>query len=99
MSDPSTPLRISKKKKILVADDDTAILEVISLMLEDAGYEVKTTIDGQTEMVIREYLPDVILLDIWMAEKIAKEAGADSFLAKPFEMEDLLNKVEKYTNK
>jgi len=116
-----------QKKKVLVADDDTAILEVISLMLEDAGYEVETTVDGQAEMVVREYLPDVILLDIWMSgqdgrkickslkghkltkhipiimvsanrdtEKIAKEAGADDFLAKPFEMAELLTKVAKY---
>jgi CheY-like chemotaxis protein len=32
-------------------------------------------------------------------EKIAKEAGADDFLAKPFEMEILLKKIAKYISK
>ena len=31
-------------------------------------------------------------------EKIAKEAGADGFLAKPFEMKDLLSVVSTYTS-
>ncbi len=116
------------KKKILVADDDTAILDVLTLMLEDAGYEVTSTVDGQTVRKVLSELPDLILLDIWMSgtdgrdickqlksikktkhipiimisankdtRKIAKEAGADDFIAKPFGMKELLAKVEKYT--
>ena len=56
-----------KREKILAADDDPAILEVFTLMLEDAGYEVQTTVNGQTEQIAQEYLPNLILLDIWMA--------------------------------
>ena len=57
----------TSKKKILAADDDPAILEVLTFMLEDAGYDVKTTVNGQTENMAQKYLPDLILLDIWMA--------------------------------
>ena len=61
-------IRLStSKKKILAADDDPAILEVLTFMLEDAGYDVKTTVNGQTENMAQKYLPDLILLDIWMA--------------------------------
>ena len=122
--------RPDKKKKVLIADDDPAILEAMTLILEDAGYDVKTTVNGHTEKFAQEYLPDVILLDIWMSgmdgrnickslkakkltkhipvimisankdtEKIAKEAGADGFLAKPFDMKDLLSTVATYTSK
>lgn len=56
-----------KQKKILIADDEPAILEVITFMLEDAGYDVATTANGETEKFAHTYKPDVILLDIWMA--------------------------------
>jgi DNA-binding NtrC family response regulator len=36
------------KKKILVADDNPAILDALEIMLEDEGYEVETTVDGVT---------------------------------------------------
>ena len=34
------------KKKVLVADDDTAILEVIKIILEDKGFDVMTVENG-----------------------------------------------------
>ncbi len=118
-----------QKKTILIAEDDTSILEAMQIMLEDAGYEVATTVDGQAIRDMQDELPDVILLDIWMSgidgtgichnlksqdhtkhipiilcsanrdtKKLAKACGADDFLAKPFEMLDLLGKIEKYTS-
>ncbi len=121
---------MNNMKKILAADDDPAILEVLTFMLEDAGYDVKTTVNGQTEQMAQEFLPDLILLDIWMAgsdgrtickslkshkltqripiiiisankdtTRIAKEIGADDFLSKPFEMEELLQKVKTHISK
>lgn len=57
----------NNKKKVLVADDDPSILEALQLMLEDAGYEVQTSSDGKTVQEVKENLPDVILLDLWMS--------------------------------
>ncbi len=54
------------KKKIVVADDDKDIVAVLTMMLEDAGYEVKSTANGHTAQMVRDYLPDLLLLDIWM---------------------------------
>lgn len=118
----------NSKKKILVVDDDPAILEVLSLILQDAGYEVKTTDNRSAEKLAGEYLPNVMLLDIWMAgmdgkhicrglknrkrtaripivfisaskdiEAIAKAAGADGFVMKPFEIGDIISIVKKLT--
>lgn len=111
----------------MIADDDTAILEAMQMMLEDAGYEVIATPDGNTVQNMLDGLPDVLLLDIWMSgmdgtdicrhlksqnrtkhipiilcsankdtRKLAKACGANDFLAKPFEMNDLLDKVKRY---
>ena len=35
-----------KKKKVLIADDDSGILDALTIMLEDGGYAVETTTDG-----------------------------------------------------
>lgn len=55
------------KKKIVIAEDDTGILDVMKIILEDAGYEVSTTINGETLLDMKEALPDLVLLDIWMS--------------------------------
>lgn len=116
----------TSKKRILVADDDMAILDSLQLLLEDAGYKVITVDSGETVLQLpQNALPDLVLLDIWMSgadgrelckafkqaektknipvilfsanrdiEKYAKEAGANDFIEKPFEIKTLLEKVE-----
>ena len=54
-------------KKILVADDDPAILDALQMMLELEGYEVITTVDGETIYKMEKEYPDLLLLDIWMS--------------------------------
>jgi DNA-binding response OmpR family regulator len=121
---------MSNKMKILIADDDPGILDALTMMLEDAGYEVKTTTDGKAVQNIYGKLPDLVLLDIWMSgmdgkeickhlksqevtkhipiimisankdtQKIALECGADDFIAKPFQMKNLLQKIAQYQDK
>ena len=114
--------------KILVVDDDESILDAISLVLEEEGYIVETTLKGEeTYTKIASFKPDVIVLDVLMsgsdgrqickrlkkdpiikripvimisAHPTAKysvmECGADDFLAKPFDTNCLLEKVEKF---
>ena len=117
------------RRRIMIADDDPGILDALTIMLEDGGYEVETTTNGSTVQNMKEELPDLLLLDIWMSgwdgreackylksqeltkhipiivvsanrdvEQIAREAGADDFLAKPFQMDDLLAIVAKYAH-
>lgn len=119
---PDTP-----KKKVMVVDDDVGILDSLTILLEEFGYEVETTNDGDMVYDIKNELPDLILLDLWMsgidgrdvciylkkqkltknipiiifsanknAEAIAKEAGANDFINKPFDMQELLDKIALY---
>lgn len=52
---------------ILVIDDTTANLELLESILDDEGYEVRTSISGEMGLrAIEAQAPDLILLDIMM---------------------------------
>jgi len=53
--------------KVLVVDDEEAILELLKYNLEKEGYEVKVAANGQIAVdTARKFRPDVVLLDIMM---------------------------------
>ena len=56
-------------KKILVVDDSALMRKLITGVLVEAGYEVKSARNGAegVEMVV-QWLPDVVTLDINMPE-------------------------------
>jgi len=115
-------------KKILILDDDADILEIISLLLVDNGYEVRTLSCGDTVFEdIKDFQPDLILMDVMLADmdgraicKNIKEnhltyflpvilisgthdldeslhlpGAPNDFVAKPFDIDYLLEKIEK----
>ncbi len=56
-------------KKVLVADDDGKVVDVMKLYLERDGYQVLTAGDGRTTLqAVRELHPDLVLLDLMMPE-------------------------------
>lgn len=118
------------RKKVMIYDDDTDLLEVCSLILQSRNFEVITK-DKCTTILndIERYQPDVILMDNWIpdiggirATRLIKEsdqfqhipviffsanndvnimaadAGAEHYLQKPFDIEELENIVVKATN-
>ncbi|WP_353145520.1 response regulator [Chryseobacterium sp.] len=55
------------KKKILIFDDDAAILEVVTIIFEENGYDVKISETSHDILEkVAEYQPDVILMDNWI---------------------------------
>ncbi len=57
-------------KKILIADDEPDILEIISYNLVMNGYDVETAKDGDLAIQkAKQFNPDLIILDIMMPKK------------------------------
>jgi len=112
-------------KKILIFDDDKTILEVITIIFEENGYQVEIS-ETSHDIIekVSSFKPDVILMDNWIPRiggveatkllksheefksipviyvtanndivALAKEAQADDYVAKPFNLEDLEEKV------
>ena len=58
------------KKRILVVDDEKDVVEFLTELLEDNGYQVSSAYDGIEAMeLIEESKPDLILLDLQMPEE------------------------------
>ena len=54
---------------ICIVDDEPAILNTLSSILEDEGYQISVAKSGNEALkLIRSEPPDVVLLDIWMPE-------------------------------
>lgn len=116
------------ENKVLVCDDDEAVLEVTRTILEMKGYSV-VTMNNCDHVVdrVEEEQPKLILMDLGIPPKGGKTATeelkhdphtreipiiifsaspnissetnkteADDYLEKPFNIEELENKVEKY---
>jgi two-component system alkaline phosphatase synthesis response regulator PhoP len=63
-----------KEKKVLVADDERDILEIINYNLTNEGYDVYTAKDGNEALdMARKIHPDLVILDIMMPYKTGME--------------------------
>jgi two-component system phosphate regulon response regulator PhoB len=52
-------------RKILIVEDDTALLTLTKYVLEGAGYKVETCVDGGQALAdISNFKPELILLDV-----------------------------------
>lgn len=64
-------MNTATKATVLVVDDEEGILETLSGILEDEGYEAVTASSGEQALnLVSELLPEVIVLDVWMPEGI-----------------------------
>lgn len=60
-----------EKAKVLIIDDEGPIRQVLSATLQDEGYEVRMAENGELGLaMMREFQPEVVLLDIWMPGRL-----------------------------
>ena len=65
---------MSSPKKILIADDEPDILEIIQFNLAAEGYDVITAKNGDEAIEqAKKHLPDLIILDVMMPGKTGIE--------------------------
>ena len=64
----------AKAKRILIADDEPDILEIVSYNLRKEGYDIYTAKDGSEAVAQAKLLnPDLIILDVMMPKKTGVE--------------------------
>jgi len=113
-------------KRVLILDDDLDILQICTIVLRKKGFDVQT-LNNSNQVVsqVKNYQPDVILMDNWIpgpggieatrqlkgapetqdipviffsansnVTQLAREAHADYFLQKPFDIIELEATVE-----
>ncbi len=55
--------------KVLIIDDEKAILDSLSSILSDEGFQVSKAVDGREGLALFEReKPEIVLLDVWMPE-------------------------------
>lgn len=115
--------------KILFIEDEPDQIMMVEMRLQQSGYEVISTMDGETGLkMARQEKPDLILLDIILPKldgievcrqlrqspetcdipiiaitaaalkdlvQRCTQAGADDFIRKPYEPEELIARVSK----
>jgi len=58
---------MTRQPLILVVDDETHIVHVVSLKLKNAGYNVITASDGEEALaLVMEHMPDLLITDYQM---------------------------------
>jgi two-component system alkaline phosphatase synthesis response regulator PhoP len=119
---------MAEQKKVFIFDDNTDILELCTFILEDAGYEIKTSSTSNNIIdQVSAYIPDIIFMDNWLPDvggieatrelkghdqlknipviyfsanndvmSLADQAGADGYLSKPFDIQELENIILKH---
>lgn len=71
-------------KRILIIDDEVAILEAVSSILSDMGFEVSShsgAQEGIQEAIHQDY--DLILVDVLMPDKNGAEVSKEILTEKP----------------
>jgi DNA-binding response OmpR family regulator len=120
------------RKRVLIAEDETSIIEALSFILTRENFDVTVEMDGKKALdQITANQPDVMILDIMLPgmngieilkhirtdrsldslpvimltakgqsqdRHLAMEIGANLFITKPFDNQDVVDAVHKLTS-
>src|SRR6478672_9855303 len=87
--------------RVLVVDDETNIVELLSVSLKFQGFEVHTASNGPAALdKAREVRPDAIILDVMMPGmdgfgvlRRLRADGGDDYVTKPFSLEEVVARL------
>lgn len=117
------------KKKVLVIEDEPVIAEMMSILLEEDGYDVTSLADtARARQKLHSNEVDLVMLDLGLKgedgqsmcayikgqddlkhipvilvsgnidlEQIQEECGADDHIAKPFDLDYFMGKVQQFS--
>src|SRR4030095_9337268 len=58
-----------RKTKVLIVDDEPAIREVLEMILQEWGYDVRLAADGaEAKQLVETYDPDIVISDVVMPQ-------------------------------
>ncbi len=73
------------KNKVLIVDDEKDILDLISDIVDDAGFiPLKAKNSSETFEIISEKAPEAVILDIWLKESELDGLGILEFMKKKY---------------
>src|SRR5436189_4012891 len=62
-------MSLKRKKRVLAIDDEPSMTEWLKILLEHAGYEVKTALIGtRGEEIFRAWRPDAVVTDMMLPD-------------------------------
>lgn len=126
---PLNCLQLFMKKTVLVIEDEPVIAEMMSILLEEDGYNVTSLADtARARQKLHANEIDLVMLDLGLkgedgqsmcayikgqddlkhipvilvsgnsdVEKIRIECGADDHIAKPFDLDHFMEKVQRFS--
>jgi CheY-like chemotaxis protein len=58
-----------RKTKVLIVDDEPAIREVLEMILQEWGYDVRLASDGaEAKQLVESYDPEIVVSDVVMPQ-------------------------------